>query len=120
MENLSRGELARLSHVHPETVRFYERCGLLPPPPRSALGHRLYPAEALEQLALVKRLRHLGLSVAEVRVALRVRSRPATEAARELQLLLRDLDVKVDRLHRLLQVDVNQDQLQPARRLPMK
>lgn len=98
---LSRGELARLAELHPETIRFYERCGLLPPPPRSAAGHRIYAPAILEELALVKRLRHLGFSLAEVRVALVLRG-GTTEEANELERLLLEMDSKVDRLHALL------------------
>ena len=64
---LRRGELAKASGCNIETVRFYERAGLLPPPPRSAAGHRLYDQEHLRRLVFIRRSRDLGFTLDEVR-----------------------------------------------------
>jgi DNA-binding transcriptional MerR regulator len=55
-------------------VRFYERRGLLPPPPRTRGGQRAYPAEALERVRFVRRAQALGFSLAEVKELLDLRS----------------------------------------------
>ena len=64
---LRRGELADVSGCNIETVRFYERAGLLPAPPRSAGGHRLYSQEHLRRLVFIRRSRDLGFTLDEVR-----------------------------------------------------
>lgn len=87
--------------MHPETIRFYERSGLLPPPPRSAAGHRQFPPAAVEQLLLIKKLRQLGFSLAEIRRLLAQRSTSAPLAA-ELERQLADLDHRLSELRDLL------------------
>ena len=64
---IRRGELARLAGCHPETVRFWEREGLLPAPPRTASGHRLYGPEHLRRLRFLVRARALGFTLDEIR-----------------------------------------------------
>src|ERR1700732_2648179 len=51
MKTLRSGELARLAHVNVETLRFYERQGLLAMPARRASGYREYPVEAVKRVA---------------------------------------------------------------------
>jgi MerR family transcriptional regulator, mercuric resistance operon regulatory protein len=64
---MRRGELAQQSGCNIETVRFYERLGLLPAPPRSAGGHRDYAPEHLRRLTFIRRSRELGFTLHEVR-----------------------------------------------------
>jgi DNA-binding transcriptional MerR regulator len=61
------GELAALTGVNRETLRYYERRGLLARPDRSPGGHRLYPAEAVTRLRVVKAAQRLGFTLDEVR-----------------------------------------------------
>jgi DNA-binding transcriptional MerR regulator len=61
------GELARRAGVSPRTVRFYEALGLLPAPPRSEGGYRLYGEDDLRRLRFVRRARELGLPLREIR-----------------------------------------------------
>jgi DNA-binding transcriptional MerR regulator len=61
------GELAAITGVNRETLRYYERRGLLAPPDRSPGGHRLYPAEAVTRLRVVKAAQRLGFTLDEVR-----------------------------------------------------
>jgi len=64
---MRRGELAQQSGCNIETVRFYEKQGLLPAPPRSAGGHRDYALEHLKRLTFIRRSRELGFTLEEVR-----------------------------------------------------
>jgi MerR family mercuric resistance operon transcriptional regulator len=57
------GEAARQSGVNIETIRYYEREGLVPPPARSASGRRLYDGAAIARLRFIKRCRSLGFSI---------------------------------------------------------
>jgi MerR family mercuric resistance operon transcriptional regulator len=82
MNSLTIGRLARQAGVNQETVRFYERRGLLPRPPRSASGYRLFPAEAARRLRFIRRAQELGFSLAEIAELLSLRvSRRATSGA---------------------------------------
>ncbi|TCC47558.1 MerR family transcriptional regulator [Kribbella capetownensis] len=60
------GELAEHVGVSVETLRYYERSGLLHEPPRTAGGYRDYPTSAVEQLRFVKRAQELGFSLDHV------------------------------------------------------
>ncbi len=60
------GELAAAAGVNVETLRYYERRGILAEPSRSPGGHRLYPAEALNLLRVTKTAQRLGFTLAEV------------------------------------------------------
>jgi MerR family mercuric resistance operon transcriptional regulator len=64
---MRRGELAERSGCNIETVRFYEKQGLLPAPPRTAGGHRDYAQEHLRRLTFIRRSRELGFTIGEVR-----------------------------------------------------
>lgn len=66
MSTMSIGQLAHQGGVGVETVRFYERRGLLEDPPRSPSGYREYPPEALERLRFIRRAKGLGFSLAEI------------------------------------------------------
>lgn len=59
------GELSRATGVHVETIRYYQRLGLLPVPPRDR-GPRRYGPEAVDRLLLIRHARHLTFSLAEV------------------------------------------------------
>ena len=71
-EFLSRGELAARTGCNIETIRYYEQIDLLPPPPRSQGGHRLYGQDLLKRLNFVRRSRDLGFTLEEIRELLRL------------------------------------------------
>jgi len=66
------GELSKLTGVHIETIRYYERIKMLPKPPRTAGGRRTYGATHVRVLAFIKRSRELGFSPDDVRTLLRL------------------------------------------------
>ncbi len=65
--NLTIGALSKRTGCHIETIRYYERIGLLPAPPRSVGGYRLYGREHLKRLTFIRRSRELGFTLDEVR-----------------------------------------------------
>ncbi|PPC92670.1 MAG: MerR family transcriptional regulator, partial [Methylocystis sp.] len=69
---LSIGELSKQSGVNIETIRYYEKIGVMPAPDRSASGYRLYGADHLKRLNFVRRSRRLGFSLDEIRGLLRL------------------------------------------------
>lgn len=60
------GEVAAAAGVHPETLRYYERRGLLEEPARSGAGNRLYPAETVGRVRFIKSAQKLGFTLAEI------------------------------------------------------
>lgn len=68
--NLSIGELSRLSGVNIETIRYYERINMLPPPPRTRSGRRVYGLIEARILAFIRRSRELGFTLTEIRTML--------------------------------------------------
>src|SRR5438034_385743 len=71
-ETFSIGELSKHSGVNIETIRYYERIKMLPAPPRTASGRRVYRATDLRILAFIRRSRELGFSLDEIRALLRL------------------------------------------------
>lgn len=60
------GDLAERSGVSRDTIRYYESAGILPEPPRSGSGYRLYTPEDVERLGFVDQAKALGLTLAEI------------------------------------------------------
>lgn len=67
------GELARIAGVSTDTLRHYERLGVLPRPGRTRSGYRMYSAPAVQRVALIRRALSMGFSLAELARILRVR-----------------------------------------------
>ena len=67
------GELARLTGVSTDTLRHYERLGLLPKPPRTDGGYRDYPSHSLERVRLIRRALSVGFSLPELATILKMR-----------------------------------------------
>ena len=74
--SLSIGQLAKASEVGIETLRFYEREGLLAKPPRLPSGYRQYPAESLARVRFIRRAKDLGFTLKQVRELLELRVDP--------------------------------------------
>jgi MerR family copper efflux transcriptional regulator len=82
MSSLRTAEVARLAGVNIETLRFYERKGILPEPPRRASGYREYPPEAVERVRFIKRAQELGFSLKEVQDLLALRQMARSKSGR--------------------------------------
>ena len=78
------GELAKAVGVTPDTIRYYEREGLLPPPDRTPSGYRDYGPEVVDDLQFIKKAQALGLKLSHVREVLEISSggRPPCEHVR--------------------------------------
>jgi MerR family transcriptional regulator, mercuric resistance operon regulatory protein len=72
MDVLSIGKLSKQSGVNIETIRYYEKIGVMPAPGRSAGGFRIYEPDHLKRLSFVRRSRQLGFSLDEIRNLLRL------------------------------------------------
>ena len=67
MESLTIGKVARRAEVGVETIRFYERKGLIDEPPRRESGYRQYPEETISRLRFIKRAKELGFTLREIK-----------------------------------------------------
>jgi len=66
-QGITIGRLAKAAGVNVETIRYYQRRGLIAEPTKPQGGHRRYPAGALERIAFIRRAQQLGFSLAEVK-----------------------------------------------------
>ena len=80
-ESLTIGRLAKLADVNIETVRYYERRGLLPDPPRTESGYRQYDAESVTRLRFIKEAQTLGFTLEEIQGLLALRVDKETSCA---------------------------------------
>jgi MerR family mercuric resistance operon transcriptional regulator len=81
MERLTIGEVAKQAQVQVETLRYYERTGLIASPPRSESNYRLYPQETVRRVQFIKRAQELGFSLKEIMELLALRATPETPCA---------------------------------------
>ena len=86
------GQLARQAGVAIDTVRYYERQGLLPPPRRRASGYRDYDARDIARLRFIRRARDLGFSLQEIHDLLRLNENRGADRAEVRSLAQRRLD----------------------------
>lgn len=90
------GELARQTGCEVETIRYYEREGLLPAPARSASGYRRYEPQHVEQLNFIRHCRSLGMSLADIRQLADYHRHPAPEPCDRVNTLIDD---QIRRVH---------------------
>jgi Hg(II)-responsive transcriptional regulator len=95
-------QTAKAAGVNAQTLRYYERRGLLPRPPRRGSGYREYPVDAVRIVRFIKRAQDLGFSLDEIEQLVRLRGtqrgdrqRVRTIAERKIE----DIDRKIARLH---------------------
>ena len=75
MNDLTIGQVAKKARVNVMTVRYYERRGIIPAPPRSSSGYRQYPPETVTQINFIKHAQVLGFSLKEISELLSLRVR---------------------------------------------
>jgi len=96
------GELAKLTETTVETIRFYEKEGLLPEPSRSEGNYRLYGDGHVERLRFIRHCRTLDMALGEVRTLLRYRDTPAEDCADVNALLDEHIDAVEARIKELM------------------
>src|ERR1043166_3399732 len=72
-KTLRSGDLAKAAGVSPDTIRHYDRIGVLPRASRSESGYRIYPATAVERVLVVQRALRIGFTLAELAEVLKAR-----------------------------------------------
>jgi MerR family transcriptional regulator, copper efflux regulator len=95
------GELAKKAGVSVQTVRFYERRGLLPNPLRKVSGYRVYGETDLNRLLFIRQAKALGFSLEEIRMILKMRDRGQCPCANVLRLAEQHLETIEHQLRHL-------------------
>ena len=104
MGSLRIGQLAQRAGVGVETVRFYEREGLISEPPRRPSGYRDYPLETVTRIVFIRRAKELGFALKEISELLELRVRPRRNCAqvkRSADAKIADIDDKITSLRRM-------------------
>lgn len=103
-EPLTIGTVAKRSGIGIETVRFYERQGLIKDPPRSGAGYRMYPEETVARIQFTRRAKDLGFSLREIKELLSLSVSPGTtcqDIKNRAQAKLTDIEEKIQTLQRM-------------------
>ena len=104
MESLTTSELARTVGVNIQTIRYYERTGLLPTPPRTESGYRQFPEEAAARLRFIRNAQAIGFSLNEIRDLISLRLN-ATSSCADIQARAREkvsqIEDKIGELRRI-------------------
>ena len=104
MNTLTIGKVARRAGIGVETVRFYEREGLIEDPPRRESGYRQYPQETIARIRFIRRSKELGFSLREIKELLALRIDPETSCEDILErakVKIAEIDKKVQTLGRM-------------------
>ncbi|PHQ85130.1 MAG: MerR family transcriptional regulator [Thalassobium sp.] len=107
MRSIRRGELAGVTGCNLETIRYYEKIGIMPDPPRSVKGYRSYDDTHVKRLKFVMRSRDLGFTLEEVRGLLGLvddQSRTCAEVQIIAEDHLSDVQAKIADLQRIERV----------------
>src|SRR5712692_1093899 len=98
---ISTSQLAKRGGVNLETIRYYERTGLLPKPPRSGAGYRQFLPESVRRVQFIKRAQELGFSLKEIKELLALRIAPGSTRAdvrKRAEAKIADIEGKVQHL----------------------
>jgi MerR family copper efflux transcriptional regulator len=104
IQALTIGAVAQRARVALDTVRYYERRGLLPPPPRTPAGYRQYPVDTVRRVTFIKRAQALGFTLVEITDLLALRSTAdgsCDAVEREAQAAIARIDTKLAELGRM-------------------
>ena len=107
MNRLTTSEVAKQGGVNLETVRYYERRGLLPKPPRNATGYRAFEPDAVRRLRFIRHAQALGFSLHEIKDLLALRVKAGVSSAdvrRRAEAKLVDIDEKLKTLRAIKKV----------------
>lgn len=106
-EQITIGKVAKRAGVNIQTVRYYERRGLLLPSRRLESGYRLYPDDAVRKIVFIKKAQLLGFTLKEIRSLLRLRSGRTVrcdEVRRKAESHARDVQEKIGKLRSIEKV----------------
>ncbi|MFB2764606.1 Cd(II)/Pb(II)-responsive transcriptional regulator [Marinobacter shengliensis] len=108
------GELSKTTDLPVETIRYYEKIGLMPEPGRNASGYRQYRHDHLDRLLFIKRCRNLDMTQDEIRELIRLADNPEADCSEVDALLARHLSHVRERLTELTGLEQTLERLQRA------
>jgi len=108
------GEISEKSGIPSETIRYYEKIGLLPAPERQDNGYRAYQQAHLERLLFIKRCRSLDMAQDEIRELIQLADHPDADCSEVDALLVRHLNHVRERLQELSNLEATLERLQSA------
>lgn len=108
------GEISKITDIPVETIRYYEKIGLLPEPSRDASGYRRYRQIHTDRLLFIKRCRNLDMAQDEIRELVRLAEQPEADCREVDALLARHLNHVRQRLKELASLEETLEQLQQA------
>ncbi|WP_150910720.1 Cd(II)/Pb(II)-responsive transcriptional regulator [Marinobacter halotolerans] len=108
------GEISKATGVPIETIRYYEKIGLVPAPEREASGYRSYRQHHLDRLVFIRRCRNLDMAQDEIRELIRLADQPDADCSDVDALLARHLGHVRRRLEELTRLEETLTQLQTA------
>ncbi len=104
MDTFTIGKVARMAEVGVETIRFYERRGLIEEPPRRVSGYRQYPKDTVDRVRFIRRAKELGFTLKEIKELLDLRLDPRTTCSdirRRAETKIADVAQRVRSLQRM-------------------
>ena len=107
METFTIGKVAEQTQVNAQTIRYYERQGLLETPPRTEGGFRLYTAETVQRIHFIRRAKELGFTLREIRELLALKVNPdrhCAEVCAKAEEKIAEVDQKIEELTRIRDV----------------
>ncbi len=108
------GEISKATGIPVETIRYYEKIGLVPEPERQASGYRHYRQSHLDRLLFIRRCRNLDMAQDEIRELIRLADQPEADCSEVDALLARHLNHVRERLEELANLEDTLQQLQKA------
>lgn len=104
MNNLSIGQVAKRADMSIDTIRYYERAGLVPAPMRKESGYRSYEPETVKRLRFIRRAKDLGFTLAEITELLDLSSQAQQDMAKMKSTAQARLSMIEDRIRELLRI----------------
>lgn len=105
MQRLTTSETAERAGVNVQTVRYYERRGLIPEPPRTESGYRQYGPEHVARIRFIKRAQELGFTLKEARQLLELRNEPDADTSDVRRYATQKIDDVRDRIRDLQRIE---------------
>ena len=107
MPGLTSSEFAKQGGINPESIRFYEKQGLLRKPPRTASGYRMFAPDDVRRVRFIKRAQEVGFTLKEIKELLELRFDPGTSCAamrQRTEAKVTDIEQKIRDLQRMKKV----------------
>lgn len=111
---LTTSEVAEQADVNVQTVRYYERRGLIPEPPRTSAGYRQYGPDHVARIRFIKRAQELGFTLEEAHELLSLRAAPAADSGDVRRVAVDKIEEVRDKIRDLMRIEAKLEELVAA------